>query len=129
MSYINLASKKTPVVIVLLVSLLSACTTVQQVGHSPETLRSTLEVGDEIRVTTSGGEEYEFTIESIDEVAISGEGNVISYDDIENVEATRTTDTGATIAVIGGVVVVGAAVWYFILAPIIALASLASFSG
>ena len=129
MGYTNLTRGKIPVVILLLVCLLSACTTVQQVGQSPETLRSTLEVGDEVRITTSGGELYEFTIESIDESAIAGEGNVISYDDIENVEATRTTAAGEQIAVLGGVAIAGAALWYFILAPIIALVSLASLGG
>lgn|GEM_PF-3189870 len=52
---------------------------------------------------------------------------MVSYVDIEEVAATKVCETGETIAVFGGVALVGAALWYFILAPIVALTPLASF--
>jgi protein involved in polysaccharide export with SLBB domain len=118
-------NNKAPVVLVLIVSLLSACATVEQLDPSPEVLRSTLEVGDEVRITTVSGEEYEFTVESLDESSISGEGNVVSYADIAEIEAARVSDAESIAAVAVG----GAALWYFIIAPLVALISLASISG
>jgi hypothetical protein len=122
-------NNKAPVVLVLIVSLLSACTTVEQIDPSPEVLISTLEVGDEVRITTVSGEEYEFTVESLDESSISGEGNVVSFTDIAEIEATRISDAGRAAGAVAAAAIGGAFLWYYIIAPIIVIVSLASVGG
>lgn len=114
-----------PIVFILIICLASACTTVQTADYSPEALRSTLEVGDLVEITTKDGKEYDFTIAEVSENNIEGEGNTVAFQDIEDIEIQRINTAGQ----IAAVAVVGAYVYYFLILPIIAVVSLASWAG
>ena len=78
------------VVILVLSSLLNACTSFQPVvSNSPEELAETLEVGDRVEVTISNGTEHEFVIKEITTEGIAGDVVTVSFDEITQLKVER----------------------------------------
>ena len=72
--------------------------------------RGAVQVGEEVRVQTSGGEELAFTVAGVQEGALTGdEGERIAAGDLQSLEV-RSLDKRKTIvalSVLGGVVLTG----------------------
>lgn len=87
---------------------LLACTVMRPLTVNPTQLRSTLNQGDRVAVTTTNGQQLQFTIEEINEQGLHGDGQNIAYSDIQGI-SRKETSTGRTVLLAIGVVAVGAA--------------------
>jgi hypothetical protein len=96
----------------------SGCTTVEMVPmprSNPRELRTTLRVGETVIVRTYDGHERQFRISALEEDAIVGRHQRISYDDILWMNTRKTDYQGTVLTILAAtlvVVVYAAAAWY-----------------
>jgi hypothetical protein len=86
---------------------MAGCTTVQPLTVSPSSLSSTLKPGDQVEVTTAGGKQLKFKVDSVDANGVQGGGQSIAYNDIQSINR-KEVDTKRTMWVVLGVVAAGA---------------------
>lgn len=87
---------------------LLACTVMKPLTIDPTQLRSTLNRGDHVQVTTTGGQQLQFTVEEVNEQGVRGGGQNVAYGDIQNISRKQTAPGRTTLLVLG-VIAVGAA--------------------
>ena len=86
---------RTLVIILMISSLLNACTSYQPItGTSPENLTATLEAGDRIEITRTDGSEVAMVIDEITPEGISGDETFVSFDEISQVQVRRVDEEG-----------------------------------
>ena len=126
-SALDLAKRKvndirliTTIIVVLLVS---GCSSLQHVQMPPEQLQqeisvgTLIEVGDTVRITTANGERHKFTVTAVTADHISGKNKEIAIADIISVE-TKEFSSGKTTALAGGAYLI-----YVLLAAVAAAAT------
>jgi len=120
------ASLPTVVIVCLLIS---ACTSMRTVDLPENTLQTRIRAGDlivageQVRLVTSDGREYEFLISSVDQESIHGSNDHVQIDDVVTIK-TRRIHAGKTALLAGGLV----GVWTVIailVAPALILAAAA----
>jgi hypothetical protein len=88
-----------------IVLLFTGCTTFRPVPFPPpDNHRLALQIGDYVRIQRQDGSRREFRVERIQSDALAGEGAVVNFTDIRQVEVRRINKTG-TVLVVAGVVV------------------------
>jgi hypothetical protein len=112
---------------VLLVVCLAACSTTRTLGHAtPEKARDELRIGDQVRITSTEGEQIQMKVTAVDEEAIwgvgrSGQRYKVEYAAIASVESTRFS-AGKTAGTLGaGALVLYAAAIYVVVKAIQAI--------
>ena len=84
---------------------------------TPEQLMDTLEPGDQVSIVTTGGEEVEFVLETIDASGLSGAGVSVTYEEIARIEASRTASSGEVVKILGASAALAAIIYYLLIAP------------
>ena len=86
---------------------LGACTTMQPVteNSTAEEIGKQIQPGDQVRLTTTNGEQHEFVFAYIEDGYIFGEEESYKLEDIETLEVKKSTAIGATSYVVAYVAV------------------------
>jgi hypothetical protein len=84
------------------------CTVMQPLTAEPRQLSSALNRGDSVEITTTGNQQLQFAIESVDGQGLHGGGQNVAYSDIRSI-SRRQSSTGRTTLLVLGVVAAGAA--------------------
>ena len=112
-----LANKRLPIHMVFLLASLSLCatgcgSTNRIMDTDPESLASSVSIGDHVIVETKGGEAIEFDVTDIDESGIWFGARHIPYSDIQSVEVrSDQAKNSNALLIVGAVALVIAAVW------------------
>lgn len=96
---------------------LNGCTRTNNVKPDPDLIAQQVKVGDEVKITTHSGEEFNFWVREVGEDALSGseqqhdqgEHYTVAYDDIASIEV-HGLDGPKTTAIVLGVLLLIAAI-------------------
>ncbi len=88
---------------------LLACTVMQSLTVDPAQLRSTLKRGDDVQVTTTSGQQLEFTVADVNEQGVSGDGQNVAYSNIHQISRKQNSPGRTTLLVLGAVAIGAAA--------------------
>jgi hypothetical protein len=95
--------------IITLVFALTACTSLQGVSMPTDGKTPAVKVGERVEVTKKSGETIEFRVTAVEPDALVGKDVRVPYSDISilQVERSDPAQTGATLWIVGGVILVG----------------------
>lgn len=88
---------------ILVITWLSACTSLQPVYPAPDIIVQQVRAGDFVRVATHDGDTIEFKVLKIDTRKLVGKEQSVAYQDILQLEVKRI-DSGETLWLLGGIV-------------------------
>jgi hypothetical protein len=95
------------IVHLVLVTFMFGCTTLQGLSlTNTQSVKSELQVGDEVRVTRKDGTAVAFDIDSVTDEGISGDGTLVAWSDMQQLEV-RQFSAGKTIGLIAGLAAAG----------------------
>jgi hypothetical protein len=87
---------------ILVITWLSACTSLQPVYPAPDIIVQQVRAGDYVRVATHDGDTIEFKVLEIDTRKLVGKEKSVAYQDILQLEVKRF-DGGETLWLLGGI--------------------------
>ena len=91
----------------VLVTFMVGCTTLQPLSLSNrQAVQSELQAGDEVKVTRKDGSAMSFGIDTVTDEGISGDGTLIAWSDMQQIEV-RQFSVGKTIGLVAGIAAAG----------------------
>ena len=91
------------IVYLILISFTVGCTTMQPVpATDTQSLANQLEVGDKIKITLLDNSDVAFKVSAVSAEGISGDGVLVAYSDIQQVQV-REFSTGKTVGLVAGI--------------------------
>lgn len=88
---------------ILVITWLTACTSLQPVYPAPDIIVQQVRAGDFVRVATHDGDTIEFKVLKTDTRKLVGKDKSVAYQDILQLEVKRI-DSGETLWLLGGIV-------------------------
>ncbi len=77
----------------------TGCSTYQRLpGTDAATVKSQVDVGDNVKITKINGEKIEFEVSEVSNTGVGGEGQFVAYADIQEIRSPQIS-TGATVGV------------------------------
>ncbi|HEX9852392.1 MAG TPA: hypothetical protein VGA68_05235 [Woeseiaceae bacterium] len=94
-------------VYLILATFMFGCTTLRPLSLSNrQAVQSELQAGDEVKVTRKDGSAMSFGIDTVTDEGISGDGTLIAWSDMQQIEV-RQFSAGKTIGLVAGIAAVG----------------------
>ncbi len=91
----------------VLVTFMFGCTTLYPLAWANrQALQSQLETGDDVNITRKDGSAMSFGIDTITDEGISGDGTLVAWSDIQQVEV-RQFSVGKTVGLVAGLAAAG----------------------
>jgi hypothetical protein len=88
----------------VLIAFTSGCTTMRPApATDAQSLANQIEVGDKIKITRRDNSDVAFKVSAVSAEGISGDGVLVAYSDIQQVQV-REFSTGKTVGLVAGVV-------------------------
>jgi len=92
------------IVYLVLIAFTSGCTTMRPVpATGAQSLASQVEVGDKIKITLRDNSDVAFKVSAVSAEGISGDGVLVAYSDIQQVQV-REFSTRKTVGLVAGIV-------------------------
>ncbi len=87
------------------VTVLGGCFSMQELPNYPLVVAEEVNVGDKVEITEMNGRVIEMEVEAVSEVALTGAGETIAYEDMSAI-AVRRYDDRKTAKIIGGTILI-----------------------